>query len=68
MRFKMRPLVQAERVTASSRALAATRLRAYLTLGGFVLAAIIALRYPFIGFAIICIILLAFIRPELIEG
>ena len=66
--FQNEALRQAERVTASSRALAATRLRAYLTLGGFVLAAIIALRYPFIGFAIICIILLAFIRPELIEG
>jgi uncharacterized membrane protein len=53
--------------TMSLRELRAIRLRAYTTLGAFAVAAVVALKFPFVGFAMIFAILLAFIRPSLVD-
>jgi uncharacterized membrane protein len=65
--FLHETLHQAKKAVMSPRELRAIRLRAFTTLGAFILAAVVALKFPFIGFAMIFAILLAFIRPSLID-
>jgi uncharacterized membrane protein len=39
------------------------RMRSFITIGGFVAAAIIALKWPFPGMVLICLCLIAYLRP-----
>jgi len=63
--FQNETMRQAEMRALPAKVLKATQRRACLTLGGFVLAGVIAFKYPLLGFAMICGTLVAFIRPEL---
>lgn len=65
--FMRETLRQAKSSVVSQGEVRAIRLRAFSTLCGFGLAASVAYRHPFTGFAMIFAILLAFIRPALID-
>jgi uncharacterized membrane protein len=65
--FLRETLHQAKKTVMSPRELRVIRLRAFTTLGAFVLAAGVALKFPLIGFAMIFAVLLAFVRPSLVD-
>jgi uncharacterized membrane protein len=65
--FLHETLHQVKKAVMSHAELSAIRIRAFTTLAGFALAAVLALKFPLIGFAMIFAILLAFIRPALVD-
>ena len=41
------------------------RMRSFITIGGFVVAAIVALRWPVLGMLLICLCLIVYLRPDI---
>lgn len=41
------------------------RMRSFITIGGFVAAAIVALRWPVLGMLLICLCLIVYLRPDI---
>ena len=41
------------------------RMRSFITIGGFVVAAIVALRWPILGMLLICLCLIVYLRPDI---
>ena len=41
------------------------RMRSFMTIGGFVAAAVVALRWPIVGMALICLCLIVYLRPDI---
>jgi uncharacterized membrane protein len=41
------------------------RMRSFITIGGFVAAAIVALRWPILGMTLICLCLIVYLRPDI---
>jgi uncharacterized membrane protein len=41
------------------------RMRSFITIGGFVAAAIVALRWPILGMTLICLCLIVYVRPDI---
>jgi TMEM175 potassium channel family protein len=41
------------------------RMRSFITIGGFVAAAIIALKWPVLGMVLICLCLIVYLRPDI---
>ena len=41
------------------------RMRSFITIGGFVAAAIIALKWPALGMVLICLCLIVYLRPDI---
>ncbi len=41
------------------------RMRSFITIGGFVAAAIVALRWPILGVTLICLCLIVYFRPDI---
>ena len=41
------------------------RMRSFITIGGFVAAAIVALRWPILGMTLICLCLTVYLRPDI---
>jgi uncharacterized membrane protein len=63
--FAWEVLAQAEvQETFSARMRQMTRARSFVTLGMFVVAAVVALKFPLWGFALVCCVLFAYLRPE----
>lgn len=40
-------------------------MRSFITIGGFVAAAIVALRWPILGVTLICLCLIVYFRPDI---
>jgi uncharacterized membrane protein len=63
--FAWEVLAQAEmQETVSARMRRMTRARSFVTLGMFAVAGIVALKFPMCGFALVCCVLFAYLRPE----
>jgi hypothetical protein len=63
--FAWEALAQAEaQETVSKRVRQMTRARSFVTLGMFVVATVTALKFPMWGFALVCCVLFAYLRPE----
>ena len=63
--FAWEALAQAEaQEVVSARMRQMTRARSFVTLGMFVVASIVALKFPLWGFALVCCVLFAYLRPE----
>jgi uncharacterized membrane protein len=43
------------------------RMRSFITIGGFVAAALVSLKWPAIGMALICLCLIGYLRPDIPE-
>ena len=41
------------------------RMRSFITIGGFAVAAIVALRWPILGMTLICLCLIVYLRPDI---
>ena len=41
-----------------------TRARSLLTLGMFVIAMLLSLKFPLLGFGLVCCVLLVYLQPE----
>ena len=41
------------------------RMRSFITIGGFAVAAIVALRWPILGMTLICLYLIVYLRPDI---
>jgi len=65
--FLHETLRQAKPAVVAPRERKAMRLRAFVTAGGFVVAAMVAYKWPLITFGAIFSILLAFVRPALAD-
>lgn len=63
--FQGETIRQAHKAALSFTARRAAQLRAFATMAGFALAAVVSMKFPFFGFTMICLVLLAFVRPEL---
>jgi uncharacterized membrane protein len=63
--FAWEALAQAEaQETVSKRVRQMTRARSFVTLGMFVVATVTVLKFPMWGFALVCCVLFAYLRPE----
>jgi uncharacterized membrane protein len=63
--FAWEVLAQAEaQETVPARMRQMTRARSFVTLGMFVIASVVALKFPMWGFALICCVLFAYLWPE----
>jgi uncharacterized membrane protein len=63
--FAWEVLAQAEvQEAVSARVRRMTRARSFVTLGMFVVASIVALKFPLWGFGLVCCVLFAYLRPE----
>jgi uncharacterized membrane protein len=63
--FQSETLRQADRTVVPARMQRAARIRSIVTLISFALAAIVAIWWPYMGFAMVCLALVvAYIRPE----
>lgn len=63
--FQGETLRQAGKTSLPTKAREAARIRSMVTLVTFGIAAVIAVWLPYIGFAMVCLVLVAYIRPEL---
>jgi hypothetical protein len=45
-----------------------TRVRSFMTLGMFVIAMVLSLKFPFWGFGLVSCVLFAYLRPEASGG
>ncbi len=52
----------------SQRVRGMLRMRSFITIGGFVAAALVALKWPAVGMALICLCLVGYLRPDLPEA
>jgi uncharacterized membrane protein len=62
--FERESLAQAEVEEISARMRRITRARSLLTLGMFVIAMLLSLKFPLLGFGLVCCVLLVYLRPE----
>jgi uncharacterized membrane protein len=62
--FSWEALAQAEVEGVSARMQRITRTRSFLTLGMFVIAMLLSLKFPLWGFGLVCCVLLVYLRPE----
>jgi uncharacterized membrane protein len=62
--FECEALSPAETRAASNRVRKIRRARSVLTLGFFLVAMLISLRFPLGGFGLVCCVLFAYLRPE----
>jgi uncharacterized membrane protein len=62
--FERESLAQVELEEISARMRRITRARSLLTLGMFVIAMLLSLKFPLLGFGLVCCVLLVYLRPE----
>lgn len=62
--FERESLAQVEVEEISARMRRITRARSLLTLGMFVIAMLLSLKFPLLGFGLVCCVLLVYLRPE----
>jgi len=63
--FAWEVLAQTEvQETVSTRVRQMTRARSFATLGMFLVAMVVSIKFPLWGFALICCVLCAYLRPE----
>ena len=62
--FVWETLAQAEVAEVSARMRRITLTRSFLTLGMFVIAMLLSLKFPLWGFGLVCCVLLVYLRPE----
>jgi len=62
--FVWEALAQAEVKEISARMRRITRTRSFLTLGMFVIAMLLSIKFPLWGFGLVCCVLLVYLQPE----